>query len=74
MNKKIINKSISLIVEMGEGGQIANFGTKPPISFTIRKWPKNLPPFPSILGNLDNFAPGAFYLTPLKLSTNERVH
>ena len=37
MNKKIISKSVSLIVEMGEGGQIANFGTKPPISFTIRK-------------------------------------
>ena len=34
----------------------------------IREWPKNKP---SILINLDNSPPGAFYWNPLQLSTKE---
>ena len=35
----------------------------------IREWFENTPPPPSILRNLDNFLPDAFYLILLQLDT-----
>ena len=54
------------LTEGGGEGQIANFGKKNPevYSIIIKEWLKNNP---SILRNLDNFAPGAFYSPPSPL-------
>ena len=51
--------------------QIANFGEKNPQPhlIIIREWPKNSPQ----IRNLDNFVPGAFYLTSPFTIRHERV-
>ena len=41
--------------------------------FIIRKLPKNTPPLPSILRNLDNPPPGAFYSTSPPIIRHGRV-
>ena len=45
------------------GVELKILGKNSSNSFVIREWPKNNP-LPSILINLDNFPPNAFYLTP----------
>ena len=49
-------------------------GKNPHVHLIIRRdWTKNPPPPPppSILRNLDDFPPGAFYLTPLQFGTKK---
>ena len=58
-----------------EGWNCKFLGKSPISSFNyciIREWPKSLPPFLSPR-NLDNFAPSAFYSTPLPKIRNKRV-
>ena len=51
-----------------EGSKCKFWEKKPPQVHLIivREWPKNTP---TILRNLDNFLPGAFYSTPSTIST-----
>ena len=55
----------------GGGINLQIFGKKTPQVhlIIIREWPKNNPL--SILRNLDNVFPGAFYSTPLQLDTKD---
>ena len=54
------------------GGRISILGVNLIIIYLniIREWPKNTP---SILRNLDNFPPGASYLTPQQLLRHKTV-